>query len=186
MLFCKFTVEFFSCFAVSFIGFFSSIKASEMFSFAVYFYSSDKKSLVFGKANASETGSVIFKRPDINQILSGSSVSEIFPSIVRAISVLMVYFKFWPFACHPKPDYSMNHIINVGNSDFQTKTISSFSFGSRWIANMNSLGQAFFPSQYSGLGIIIKSFSDKFCREIVMRPFVCHRFMVAIVDGIVN
>ncbi len=104
----------------------------------------------------------------VAQVLGRSCFAQIFPSIVRFVLVLVVDFKFGPFACHPKPNQSMREIVSPIN-DNSNMTLHSGRTGD---AAFGFSGRSAYVGEQSRFGIIIEDRSHVLSREIGVGIFV--------------
>lgn len=167
----KFSVNLFGFCTVGSVSSFCGSETAKVFTFTVDFNSGDEAFSFFDVGNSFEAASIMRWRSDIVVVLFWSCVAQIVPAVVGWILVKVIYFEFGPRTCNPQPYNSMDHVVFVFYTDFD----SAFIFLLRKTCELSgrrSLGKTNFPSQISSGRIVIKNFSYEFSGQVRERPFV--------------
>jgi hypothetical protein len=162
-------MKFFSSFTASCISIFGRFERTEVMAFAVELDTCDVKASTFDIGNTFVARGVVALWTAISMVLRGRCFAQVCPAIVRFYFIFMIDFFCRPSALHPDPNNTMREIISSLDTDFDSTLVVECSGQS---PNRSAFGQRLFPAQIAGFWVIVKNFSHKCWRQIVMRVFM--------------
>jgi hypothetical protein len=149
-------------FASRLVSFFRGAKTTDVISFFINFYMSNKSSRS-ELADAFISSSAIFGRSAVLVILRGCCGTQVFPFIIRWVTINVVDFVFRPSACHVKPSKTVSHVLFI----FYAYLYSSSRLRESGQPSSNaSLGKCDFPLKQSGGLTIMQDRSHVFGGKI--------------------
>lgn len=164
---CKFTVKLLGSFAIYAMSFFCGVKGTEMQTFVIYRY---------GCLPATHTLVPLcpFMRASVSwflvfHVFCVHNYSQVFPSIVRAITIDVIYFRRWMFACHHDPYEAVSLIQDSidPHSDASVGVQASRFFVGESFVPVTAFFWAISIVKRSCRWIIAQNFIEKFSRQSV-------------------
>jgi len=148
-------MEAFGRFSISGSGILFPIEISKEMKFSIGHYPSVPLSLLRGERNSLISASVISTPARITDIFAVRGQSEVGPSVVKSVYVLVIDLLTWPFASHPKPCQAMRKVVVPINTDFDTALAARAGF----LANFDSNRNPFLPAKDARVGAVIQNLS---------------------------
>lgn len=156
--FCKIAVHFFGCALIGTNSCFFGFEQTEVVSFSFKIYHCSPACAVFSLVDALGFSFIIFVIAMVMQILPVSSFTQIFPAVVAAIFVFMIYLFFRPLTSFHEKYKTVRKIHFTCNS---YNNVAVRCFASCWAAFFTSWASVYFPRKNSCIWIIVQNRFDK-------------------------
>lgn len=159
--------QFCGCFSVGRSRFLGRVEVPQLVTSSGALYFGSPIVSIFGYAL--KPAAIVFWFVSVVQILRRRSPTQIFPSVIVALFILVVYFVFGPLTCYPEPYNSVRQIV-LSLNHYPYITIVSYS--ARYGSGGDIVGRSILVKQFSRISLVIKEFSDKINGQVSVSVLV--------------
>lgn len=159
-------VKFIRSFAVCFMRFLRCFKQPKIMVYSVCFNMSLPFLTNSVPRNTLVARLVCYWPRQIFHILLAGGFTQVFPSIVRRISVNVINFVFGPFSHHYGPSHSMGFVVPVVNGDYNPSIAVNAPSNA---TDGGLLANSLFPKKPPGGRVISENFSNFFWRQHILK-----------------
>lgn len=112
---------------------------------------------------------IIFLDAAVKLVFGRRCFPQIFPAVVRRVSIDVIDLSARPISSNVNPCQSMRRIFASSNSYFDAPLIG---FVSCDAAYRVAVRECYFPADYASVLIVTQDAAYEFCRQVVVRAFV--------------